>query len=260
MSFKSGSVMVRYGTPVPISTGRNHPGYKIGDASWAIRNTAHKAAGSDHLKCLDWNSQIIWMVIKGILTPVAVGAHWFTLGPNGWTHYMGKDGKIHALTEAQKHWTLQHWCDEHGKDKAAWYMLRRRNPDGAWEKPLTHFDAMKYSKSLGVVLNPELKDNDFRKPAVADRFVGNCISLDYPCWTMALFSMPYCKEKCKAIRGADPKAGFSPIFGDQQSRAKGTNILIHDKWPVAPNRVWGPNHGERDWIEQWHAWKAKEAK
>lgn len=240
---RSGTRELHFATPMPGGTQRRHETPKAGDSKAAIRRTQHMAAGPDHVKCLDFNMQVILLVVAGIKRWVAIGAHWPTIGQNGYDRCV-INGHVRKLTRAEKRMTIQAWVTRHGGGIEALHMLRRPNGDHI----LTWDEAVPYAKAHGVVLTPELKSRKFATPAVAKAFVDVCRKHDYPCWTMALLKMKEARGKCSAIVTAGGQ--FAIIFGNFRSMARGKSKIAN--WTVAPTQIWGPGSAKR-WLVQLRA-------
>lgn len=239
---KSGLLEVDFSTPMPAKTGRYHPkSYKVSNAKAAIDACARQPIGSDKIRCMDTDVQVVWMTVSGERIRVAICAHWDILGKEGWI-YAVVNGRRRALTKTELKYTHQQWIDRNGGNKAALQMLRRPNGD----KPLTWWDAVAYAKTKGVVLTPELKDVRFAIPEVAERLVDTCRKMNYPCWAMALLAMSNPAGKCKAIIEAGGQ--FAMIFGNWAYWSLGKSRI--KDWPVRPTQNWGPVRADR-WIKEW---------
>jgi hypothetical protein len=223
---------MRFTDHMPENTQRNHPAYKRANSYAAIRATARKPLGPDHVRCLDWDMQTIVVTIGGRRVTIPISGHWKTLGANGYTRW--NDGhRTRRLTRAQKRMTTQAWVDRHGGTIAALHQPRRANGDRylTWEESVT------YAKSHGVILTPELKSLAFALPDVAQAMVAVCKKHDYPLWAMALLRMKNCRGKCEAIVGAGGQ--FAVIFGRFRSMAA-RRPADWANWRHKPTKIWGP--------------------
>jgi hypothetical protein len=232
---KSGSKELHFSTPPFAHTQRMHLSTKVGDSRHGIRLAQHRAAGPDHVKCLDYNMQTVVLLDKKkhmrFTTPVS--GHWSRFWMNGYTLYKDAKGHFHKIPLSKRHWSTQKWVDYYGGDYNALKMLYRRNGD----QILTWPESVAYAKRAGVVLTPELKSQAFRIQTVANIIVETCRKADYPCWSMALTGMKYCKEKCSAII----KAGghFATIYGRGRMRIRSLRVAATIKrWPVKPSARW----------------------
>lgn len=231
--------VVGFTTPPFANTQRRHLKTTIGDAEAAIRSTARVPAGPDHVKCLDFNVQVITIWEDGKKRYIVVGGHWARFWLNGFRIYKGKDGHFHPIPAKQRHWTMQQWVNHYGGNMAALKMLHRKNGD----QVLTWGEAVWIADSVDVVLCPELKTPAFRYRDVCEQMVWACEKFNYPLWSMALLKMRFAREKCAAMISAG--GHFSLIFGKFRSQARGTNKVAG--WKVKPNEIWGPKSA-RQWL------------
>ena len=209
---------------MPTHIARDHRDPKVGDNYSQLARLEDDEAADINLQWA-WNNPALRNPDSG---GVAFAMHWAVPERNGYTH-LKVNGRIRAMTAAERKRPISRW---RAQQVADW----RRGPRGPG--PKSYAQMVNYCREHGGVVVGELKSNYFgTHPWIMGQLVASARRYNQPPWFMALYSMPYCRQKgTNTIRAGGQFAVIFGTYGQPLRPPSGWN-----NWDVT--RVWGP----RDW-------------
>ena len=214
----SGRRELHWDTPIYGSTQRAHFDPRTGDNYSSIIKTRKGKITKDLIYAMDNNYQNFfghnWSM------------HWSEAGPNGYTEWVGNDGRVHKMTKQQLHWSPDKWGEDGFR---SW-----QRPNG--ERLRTYNQMVSFAVKNEVVLTPELKSRNYADRQVMQSMVKIAQRHDHPAWYMALLAMAACREKNNATWWADGQ--FAVIFGRFRKLAR-HRPADWAEWDPKP-MIWGP--------------------
>lgn len=223
----------------PVPAPRAHP--KPGDPEWygdtlgAIHQA--KAAGYKHI-----DQNFTWVYDRDIPKRTKPGdfagrahaIHSDTARKNDVTHIVdANSGRIRRMTNAE----LDGEVNVHvfGPEIDRWRRPGRSEMNGYRIHSL-HRHAQEWVE-VGIDGVPEQKNKPFGHVEVARQCIEAMTSAGHRAVAMALWGLPWCRQKCSAWMRAAKQLGvtayFAVIYGASQNKRKAAHKRI-DKWAVQP--------------------------
>lgn len=180
--------------------------------------TAHRGRAGD---------QNVWAFFDKVGRPSSgchfLLGHWNSMGKDGFTHIVGRDGRRRRMTAIERH-----------KPKRLWTYAAAigcSKPNG--QRPVTLDQALTHGKQVGFLIIPELKDPRFGRRAVARAFVAVFRAHDYACWPKTLANLVGARAKVQAF--GEVGVTVALIGGKKGQAAKRRMVRASASWPHKPH-------------------------